>query len=99
MVGDFLFVTKERNGQRDLFISMSGERFVEALFPFSAEKGLSHVDYHIIDVTDEGQVSWLRSETFGYLTLFPSKASFFISYGLEFTNILGDKMLSKMPLL
>ena len=40
----------------DLFISVHGERFVQARFPFSESKNFTHLDYHIIDVTDEGQI-------------------------------------------
>ncbi len=60
VVGDFMFVTRERDqdnpGHLDLYVSRSGERFVEAVFPFSADKNLTHIDYHIIDVTDEDQI-------------------------------------------
>ena len=58
--GDFMFVTKYRNEEdknhMDLFISVHGERFVEARFPFSESKNFTHLDYHIIDVTEEGQI-------------------------------------------
>jgi hypothetical protein len=60
LIGDFMFVTKYRKGSvnkhLDLYLSMSGEQFVEARFPFSEDKNLTHMDYHIIDVTDEGQI-------------------------------------------
>ena len=60
LLGDFMFVTKYRNEDdkehMDLFISVHGERFVQARFPFSESKNFTHLDYHIIDVTDEGQI-------------------------------------------
>ena len=59
LMKDYLFVTRYRPQDAkhlDLFISQSGERFVEARFPFSEDKNFTHMDYHIIDVTDDGQV-------------------------------------------
>ena len=59
LMKDYLFVTRYRPqdaNHLDLFISQSGERFVEARFPFSEDKNFTHMDYHIIDVTDDGQV-------------------------------------------
>ena len=54
LLGDFMFVTKYRNENdkkhMDLFISMHGERFVEARFPFSESKNFTHLDYHIIGI-------------------------------------------------
>ena len=56
LMKDYLFVTRYGSKHLDLLISQSGERFVEARFPFSEDKNFTHVDYHIIDVTDDGEV-------------------------------------------
>ena len=56
--GDFMFVTKPKAGnpdELDLLISQHGERFVPADFGLS-DNDLVSLDYHIIDVTEEGQV-------------------------------------------
>lgn len=55
--GDFMFVTKPNPKSAnpdhlDLFISIRGERFVPANFG----DGVVNRDYHIIDVTNEGQI-------------------------------------------
>ena len=57
-MGDYLFVTRYRDESHlELFVSMSGmDRFVQARFPFSEDKNYTHLDYHIIDVTEDGQV-------------------------------------------
>ena len=61
LMGDYLFVTRPRSeGEKmsglDLFISMHGERFVQAKFDGVEEKNLTNIDYHIVDVTDDGEV-------------------------------------------
>ena len=60
VMGDFLFVTRYRNETTkkhlELYVSKSGERFVQARFPFSENKNFTHLDYHIIDVTDDDQI-------------------------------------------
>ena len=56
IVEDFMFVTRKREDKLDLFISSHGERFVRAEFPFSEDKNYTHLDYHIIDVTEDGQI-------------------------------------------
>lgn len=67
LMGDFLFVTRYRDEKTkdhlDLFISQHGERFVIAKFPFSEDKNITHLDYHIIDVTDDGQVIMMPYES------------------------------------
>ena len=48
LLGDFMFVTKHRSDQdkhMDLFVSMHGERFVEAKFPFSGKKFLQNKSF------------------------------------------------------
>jgi hypothetical protein len=62
LMGDFLFVTRSRSSDSsdknlDLFISMHGERFVQARFEGVDEKNLTNVDFHIVDVTDDGEVT------------------------------------------
>ena len=51
-----MFVTKANPDHHpnhlDLLISMSGERFVVANFG----QGVINLDYHVVDVTDEGQI-------------------------------------------
>lgn len=69
IAGRFMFVTKESKSVRkhnsvdttetrhlDLFISEHGQRFVQARFPWSEDKNLTHLDYHIINVTEQGQI-------------------------------------------
>ncbi len=59
--GDYMFVTRpkrDRPGELDLFVSAHGERFVPADFGID-DRDLASLDYHIIDVTDEGQVKWI----------------------------------------
>ena len=58
VTGDMMFVTKfgANDKHLDLFVSMSGERFVQARFPYSEDKNYTHLDYHIIDVTEDGQI-------------------------------------------
>ena len=53
-----MFVTKYGANDKhlDLFVSVSGERFVQARFPHSEDKNYTHLDYHIIDVTEDGQI-------------------------------------------
>jgi hypothetical protein len=36
---------------------MHGERFVQARFEGVDEKNLTNVDFHIVDVTDDGEVT------------------------------------------
>ena len=60
-MGDYLFVTRPRSEDEkvsglDLFISMHGERFVQAKFDGVDENNLTNIDYHIVDVTDDGEV-------------------------------------------
>ena len=60
--GDYMFVTKpkrDRPEELDLFVSAHGERFVPADFGLGEDKDLKSLDYHIIDVTDDGQVKKL----------------------------------------
>ena len=60
----FLFVTKEQSkkeggesdGHIDLLISASGERFVHADFGSGTANTMPNLNYHIVDVTPEGQV-------------------------------------------
>jgi hypothetical protein len=60
-MGDYLFVTRPRSEENqmhglDLFVSMHGERFVQAKFDGVQENNLTNIDYHIVDVTDDGEV-------------------------------------------
>ena len=66
-MGDYLFVTRYQStdlssNNLDLFISMHGERFVQAKFEGVEEKNLTNVDFHIVDVTDDGEVTVLFNE-------------------------------------
>ena len=70
--GDYMFVTSERVDQTskkkhlELKISQHGQRFVPAVFDVGASNSpmggspsdnkLDEIDYHIIDVTDDGEV-------------------------------------------
>ena len=57
LVNQFMFATKRRSEDHlDLYISQHGERFVQAQFPYAEDKNFTHHDYHIIDVTDDGQI-------------------------------------------
>lgn len=67
-MGDYLFVTaaSKQDGDPkalDLFISMHGETFVRAKFEGVGEKNLSTIDYHIVNVTADGEVGF----TFGVI--------------------------------
>ncbi len=62
--GDYMFVAKRRedgsmNGTArfDLYISIHGERFVPAKFGPGDGDDNANLDYHIIDVTEDGQVN------------------------------------------
>ena len=64
LMGNYLFVTRprsdegtEKKASLDLFISAHGERFVQAKFEGVDEKNLTNVDYHLVDVTDDGEVN------------------------------------------
>lgn len=63
--GDYMFVTSERvdeksnNKRLELKISQHGQRFVPAVFDGnggSSNDELNEIDYHIIDVSDDGEV-------------------------------------------
>jgi hypothetical protein len=60
LMGDYMFVTRPRDAADpkvlDLFISMHGERFVQAKFEGLDEKNLTTVDFHLVDVTADGEV-------------------------------------------
>ncbi len=54
-----MFATRPKRDnpeELDLYVSQHGERFVPADFGFKEEEKLASLDYHIIDVTDEGLV-------------------------------------------
>ena len=60
VMGNYLFVTSNTNKDDpkslDLFISMHGETFVKAKFEGVEEHNLTIADFHIVDVTDDGEV-------------------------------------------
>jgi len=69
LMGNYLFVTRprndgatEKNASLDLFISAHGERFVQAKFEGVDEKNLTNIDYHLVDVTDDGEVNSFNSD-------------------------------------
>ena len=52
--GQYMFVTSKSGDVLDLKVSVNGEKFVKAIF--DGETSTGKRDYHVVDVTDEGQI-------------------------------------------